>query len=198
MFTSHVGRRTLFALAASLTLGTFTLLGTARVEAQAVRRAAEDRHHRHRQDRRRARAPLGEGRARGVRVVAPSRGAAGSRQGARAEGARGHAERSRCVRQRRARLVPYGAMPQIGEDLRAELAGKVIIDTSNPDTGRDGAQAAEWQKKGAGVSTARAAAQQPRRARVQLHSGRVAREQRQPSARAACDPDRRRRFGGAR
>ncbi len=50
--------------------------------------------------------------------------------------------------------VPYGAMPQLGTDLRAELAGKVILDTSNPNTGRDGEQAAEWQKKGAGVSTA--------------------------------------------
>ena len=50
--------------------------------------------------------------------------------------------------------VPYGAMPQIGTDFAKELAGKVVIDTSNPVTGRDGAQAAEWQRKGAGVSTA--------------------------------------------
>ena len=50
--------------------------------------------------------------------------------------------------------IPYGAMPQIGNDLRAELAGKVILDTSNPNPGRDGAEAAEWQKKGAGVATA--------------------------------------------
>ncbi|HZF27620.1 MAG TPA: NAD(P)-binding domain-containing protein [Gammaproteobacteria bacterium] len=50
--------------------------------------------------------------------------------------------------------IPYGAMPQIGTDLRAELAGKVILDTSNPNPGRDGAEAAEWQKKGAGVATA--------------------------------------------
>jgi 8-hydroxy-5-deazaflavin:NADPH oxidoreductase len=50
--------------------------------------------------------------------------------------------------------IPYGAMPQIGEDLRAELAGKAIIDTSNPVERRDGPQAVEWQKKGAGVATA--------------------------------------------
>jgi predicted dinucleotide-binding enzyme len=50
--------------------------------------------------------------------------------------------------------VPYGAMPQIGNDYAAELAGKVIIDTSNPNTRRDGPEAAEWQSKGAGVSTA--------------------------------------------
>jgi predicted dinucleotide-binding enzyme len=50
--------------------------------------------------------------------------------------------------------VPYGAMPQIGMDYAAELAGKVIIDTSNPNERRDGPEAAEWQRKGAGVSTA--------------------------------------------
>jgi len=50
--------------------------------------------------------------------------------------------------------VPYGAMPQLGNDFADELAGKVIIDTSNPNAGRDGEQAVEWQRKGAGVSTA--------------------------------------------
>ena len=50
--------------------------------------------------------------------------------------------------------VPYGAMPQIGTDFAAELAGKVIIDTSNPVERRDGAPAVEWNRKGAGVSTA--------------------------------------------
>jgi len=50
--------------------------------------------------------------------------------------------------------VPYGAMPQIGADFADELAGKVIIDTSNPVAGRDGVQVPEWQQKGAGISTA--------------------------------------------
>jgi hypothetical protein len=50
--------------------------------------------------------------------------------------------------------VPYGAMPQIGSDYAAELAGKVIIDTSNPVERRDGSQALEWQQKGAGLATA--------------------------------------------
>jgi len=50
--------------------------------------------------------------------------------------------------------IPYGAMRQVGNDLRAELAGKIIIDTSNPVERRDGAEAVEWQRKGAGVSTA--------------------------------------------
>lgn len=50
--------------------------------------------------------------------------------------------------------VPFGAMPQIGMDFAAELEGKVIIDTSNPVAGRDGPDVPEWQRKGAGVSTA--------------------------------------------
>jgi predicted dinucleotide-binding enzyme len=50
--------------------------------------------------------------------------------------------------------IPYGAMPQIGTDLRAELAGKVILDTSNPNERRDGAMAVDAQKNGAGVTTA--------------------------------------------
>ena len=50
--------------------------------------------------------------------------------------------------------VPYGAMPQIGADFADELAGKVIIDTSNPVAGRDGVQVPDWQQKGAGVATA--------------------------------------------
>ncbi|MGH8143038.1 MAG: NADPH-dependent F420 reductase [Steroidobacteraceae bacterium] len=50
--------------------------------------------------------------------------------------------------------VPYSAMPQLGKDLRAELAGKVIIDTSNPVETRDGVMALAAQKKGAGVATA--------------------------------------------
>ena len=50
--------------------------------------------------------------------------------------------------------IPYGAMPQIGMDLRAELAGKVILDTSNPSERRDGPMAVDAQKKGAGLTTA--------------------------------------------
>lgn len=50
--------------------------------------------------------------------------------------------------------VPYRAMPQIGTDFRTELAGKVILDTSNPVESRDGAMAADAQKLGAGAATA--------------------------------------------
>jgi predicted dinucleotide-binding enzyme len=60
--------------------------------------------------------------------------------------------------------IPYGSMPQIGMDLRAELAGKVILDTSNPSERRDGPTAAQWLKQGAGITTAQL-----------LHSTRVVR-----------------------
>jgi predicted dinucleotide-binding enzyme len=50
--------------------------------------------------------------------------------------------------------IPYGAMPQIGQDLRAELADKVILDTSNPNERRDGEMALDAKKKGAGIATA--------------------------------------------
>jgi len=49
--------------------------------------------------------------------------------------------------------VPYSAMPQLGKDLRAQLAGKIIIDTSNPEERRDGPMALAAQKKGAGIAT---------------------------------------------
>lgn len=50
--------------------------------------------------------------------------------------------------------IPYRGMPQIGTDLRAELADKVILDTSNPVESRDGAMATDAQKLGAGPATA--------------------------------------------
>jgi predicted dinucleotide-binding enzyme len=50
--------------------------------------------------------------------------------------------------------VPYAAMPQLGMDLQQELAGKIILDTSNPGERRDGPMALDALKKGAGVATA--------------------------------------------
>lgn len=50
--------------------------------------------------------------------------------------------------------VPYGAMPEIGRDFAAELAGKIVLDTGNPSERRDGAMAAEWLAKGTGIATA--------------------------------------------
>jgi 8-hydroxy-5-deazaflavin:NADPH oxidoreductase len=49
--------------------------------------------------------------------------------------------------------VPYAAMPQIGRDYAEELAGKIVLDTSNPVERRDGEMAIEAQQKGAGVAS---------------------------------------------
>lgn len=51
--------------------------------------------------------------------------------------------------------VPYKALPQIGQDYRAELAGKVVIDTGNPYPQRDGDMAEEARRLGTGVTSAR-------------------------------------------
>jgi 8-hydroxy-5-deazaflavin:NADPH oxidoreductase len=50
--------------------------------------------------------------------------------------------------------VPYAALPQIGRDLKAELAGKVVLDTGNPYPERDGPMAVEARAKGTGVASA--------------------------------------------
>jgi predicted dinucleotide-binding enzyme len=50
--------------------------------------------------------------------------------------------------------VPYMATPQIGRDLRSELAGKIVLDTGNPYPQRDGAMAEEARRKGTGVASA--------------------------------------------
>lgn len=60
--------------------------------------------------------------------------------------------------------VPYRAMPELGMSVSDELAGKVILDTSNPFPGRDGPMAADAEQKGAGLATA-----------AYLHSKRVVR-----------------------
>src|SRR5215470_2975386 len=49
--------------------------------------------------------------------------------------------------------VPYAALPQIGRDLKADLAGKIVLDTCNPYPGRDGDMANEARKKGNGVAS---------------------------------------------
>lgn len=51
--------------------------------------------------------------------------------------------------------VPYGALPQIGRDLAADLAGKVVLDTGNPYPGRDGPMAEEARAAGTGVTSQR-------------------------------------------
>ena len=50
--------------------------------------------------------------------------------------------------------VPYGALPQVGRDLKAELSGKIVLDTGNPYPQRDGDMAVEARRKGTGASSA--------------------------------------------
>jgi predicted dinucleotide-binding enzyme len=50
--------------------------------------------------------------------------------------------------------VPYGALPQVGRDLKAELAGKIVLDTGNPYPERDGEMAVAARRKGTGVTSA--------------------------------------------
>jgi predicted dinucleotide-binding enzyme len=49
--------------------------------------------------------------------------------------------------------VPYGALPQIGRDLHAVLAGKIVLDATNPYSFRDGAVARDAATRGAGIVT---------------------------------------------
>jgi predicted dinucleotide-binding enzyme len=50
--------------------------------------------------------------------------------------------------------VPYGTLPQVGRDLKNELAGKIVLDTGNPYPERDGPMAVEARRKGTGVASA--------------------------------------------
>ena len=50
--------------------------------------------------------------------------------------------------------VPYGSVPQVGQDFAKELAGKVVLETGNPFPSRDGAMAAPALEKGAGLASA--------------------------------------------
>jgi predicted dinucleotide-binding enzyme len=51
--------------------------------------------------------------------------------------------------------VPYKALPGIGQDLKSELAGKVVLDTCNPYPERDGPMAVEVRQQGTGVASPR-------------------------------------------
>ena len=50
--------------------------------------------------------------------------------------------------------VPYAAVPQVGADYASELAGKIVLDTSNPVERRDGAMAIAALEKGSGIASA--------------------------------------------
>jgi predicted dinucleotide-binding enzyme len=49
--------------------------------------------------------------------------------------------------------VPYGALPQIGQDFRDALKGKVVLDACNAVSSRDGAVANEAERDGIGVTS---------------------------------------------
>ena len=51
--------------------------------------------------------------------------------------------------------VPYKALPDIGRDLKGELAGKIVLDTCNPYPERDGPMALEVRAQGTGVASPR-------------------------------------------
>jgi 8-hydroxy-5-deazaflavin:NADPH oxidoreductase len=50
--------------------------------------------------------------------------------------------------------VPYKALPEVGQELKDVLKGKVVLDTCNPYPERDGDMANEARKKGTGVASA--------------------------------------------
>jgi predicted dinucleotide-binding enzyme len=47
--------------------------------------------------------------------------------------------------------VPYAALPQVGKDYAAQLKGKIVLDTCNPNVTRDGAMTKDALEKGTGV-----------------------------------------------
>jgi 8-hydroxy-5-deazaflavin:NADPH oxidoreductase len=49
--------------------------------------------------------------------------------------------------------VPYGALPQIGQDYGAALKGKIMLDACNATPARDGAIADEVERDGIGVTS---------------------------------------------
>ncbi len=49
--------------------------------------------------------------------------------------------------------VPYSALPQIGQDLAAELRGKIVLDSCHPIPARDGEMAVLARAKGTGVAS---------------------------------------------
>jgi len=49
--------------------------------------------------------------------------------------------------------VPYGALPQIGQDYGAALKGKILLDACNAIAGRDGAIVEEVERDGIGVTS---------------------------------------------
>jgi predicted dinucleotide-binding enzyme len=51
--------------------------------------------------------------------------------------------------------VPYDALPQLGQDLQAELRGKIVLDATNPGPGSDNPLAKEAMDNGVGRTSAK-------------------------------------------
>ena len=51
--------------------------------------------------------------------------------------------------------VPYDALPQLAQDLGAELRGKIVLDATNPSAGSDSALAKEAMANGVGQTSAK-------------------------------------------
>ncbi|MFI4986646.1 MAG: NADPH-dependent F420 reductase [Alphaproteobacteria bacterium] len=51
--------------------------------------------------------------------------------------------------------IPYGALPQLGRDYGASLAGKIVLDACNAIASRDGDIANEAKEKGVGLTSAK-------------------------------------------
>ncbi|HTX52106.1 MAG TPA: NADPH-dependent F420 reductase, partial [Candidatus Baltobacteraceae bacterium] len=51
--------------------------------------------------------------------------------------------------------VPYDALPQLGQDLQAELRGKIVLDATNPGPGSENALTREAMANGVGQTSAK-------------------------------------------
>ena len=94
--------------------------------------------------------------------------------------------------------VPYGAMPQIGADFARRAGGQGHHRHEQPRRAARRRRRRSSGNEGCRRRDGRAAEEQPRRARVQLHSGGLARRAGESPAGADRDSDRRRRCGGDR
>ena len=116
----------------------------------------QDRHHRRGPYRRHAGEAVGGLGPRGAAVLASPGGAEGA---GRFPGTRRRASARRARRRVFGEVVlvsvPYKALPDIGRDLKSELAGKVVLDTCNPYPERDGPMAVEVRQEGTGVASPR-------------------------------------------
>ncbi len=94
--------------------------------------------------------------------------------------------------------VPYGALPQIGQDYGAALKGKIMLDACNAVASRDGGPIAdEVEKEGVGVVSQKYLAGARIVRAFNTTQLQDLRQRGEPSRPEACDPDRRRRSRGS-